>query len=57
MSNYLYILDTSTYSIYEHLLSIEEEDQDIEEIFNTLGLNIEDCFWMYSETKQNMITI
>lgn len=47
---YIYILDFSQAGIYEIKYNGEGDDN-LEDLFNQYGLNIDDCSYMFSEVK------
>lgn len=48
---YLYIMDYCQCAIYEIEYDDKKEDDDIERFLKEYGLNIDECDYMYSETK------
>lgn len=46
---YLYVFDYSTHNIYQ--IDVTGDERDSEEILNSYGLDLDDCYFMYSEKE------
>lgn len=58
MDTYLYILDYSYLNVYEIKLTKEDlEIEDIEKLFNKYGLNVDNCSWMFTYKKKDIINL
>lgn len=58
MDTYLYILDYSYLNVYEIKLTKEDlEIEDIEKLFNKYSLNVDNCSWMFTYKKKDIINL
>lgn len=55
-SDYLYVLDTSTDSIYEIKLDLSDAMLDTEEILDKHGIDFNYCSFMYTSKRITEIT-
>lgn len=56
--SYLYILDYSDGSVCEIKLTKEDLELDnVETLFDKYNLNIDNCSWMFTSTKRNIINL
>lgn len=58
MDSYLYVLDYSDSSVCEIKLTKDDlEIENVEKLFDKYNLNIDNCSWMFTSTKRNIINL